>query len=363
MERRKARFSAEVTYYQNWVQPFAGMARGFRPADEEAICRLLQTCGLRKWLAELEGIHEALASSEHEISAAVVSAFCDAAARCLSGLRLPRRARTSKCAEVLDRARGLWQAWADTWGGGAACFDVALAAGLRLCDIVRTPAALVWAEEIWDQARAQAVPRTVPLYNAMLCILEWHNRYDAVDKILLQDMLEDRLSPNAEVLEELVGRAAARQDWERTDLLWNFLVCSHHVQPTAACYAAHAEAHLLAGRPSNAASILEDMFDAGVGPLTPTIAASYLQILLVICHSDPTPSNMTRLKEALKQAEGLTATGLAAKELTKLKQVAGKLMLDPCALPFRQVLVSRKARQSEMKGWRSPRAGSCYARR
>ncbi|CAE7948158.1 Pikfyve, partial [Symbiodinium sp. KB8] len=184
--------------------------------DVAAIIRLLHICGQRKWLDEVTAIQAAvqdLEPSQLEIAAPVVSGFCNAAARCLSGLRLQRHARTTKCAEVLDRARLLWQAWAEHWQEGEACadFDTALASALLLCDVVRSPTALVWAEEIWEQAKAQAVPRTVDLYLAMLSILEWHRRYDAVDGMLLQDMVEDGLTPNEEVLEALLTLASNRK--------------------------------------------------------------------------------------------------------------------------------------------------------
>ena len=238
----------------------------------------------------------------------------------------------------------------------------------RLCDEIGSASALRWADEKWRLFENSGFGTNIVAYCTRLQLLEGHGKQQEVDQMLRKELVGQDLSPNVVVLGGLMNAAAKNRDWPRAKQLWAYLVQERHVEPQEPAFLAFAKAHLLSGKPIEAACIIEDMLSRGYGRDNYKVAVDYLQCLAIAAHSSPTRCNLANLTSALQaNADLMSAADL--RQVPKsarawwriLSEVAESLNRDASQLRLKDVLVTSNARlHSVMQHWENFEAGSAY---
>eukprot|EP00415_Alexandrium_ostenfeldii_P001276 UN1276 len=167
------------------------------------------------------------------------------------------------------------------------------------------------------------------------------------------------------LLGELLNCAASTRDWRRADVVWHRLVEEAGVEPTIIQYSGRSKVHMLCGRVLEADRILEEAGDETVIGNFKTVV-DHAQLLLLVCHSSPSPENLHRLRDVIGRGNRTIEQANikhAASEWSKVKGAARRLEGDITSVRLKDVLVEWKARtQSVMKQWDNHAGGSQYLR-
>merc|ERR1712242_121588 len=96
--------------------------------------------------------------------------------------------------------------------------------------------------------------------------------------------------------------------------------------------------------------------------LTPELAESQVQALLIVCHSTLAAFDFLRLKQAQRRGARIIsdASSWQQKTWTKMQDVAHRLQSEPSGMLLSDVLVEWKAQQSSLAAWPKFGAGSNY---
>jgi len=239
-------------------------------------------------------------------------------------------------------------------------FNSGLGAALCLCIVVNGSEALSWAEELWNWASNERFQLDDGKYQDYMRLLENYMLYDRVDELLF--IWKDRIT-NV-FLGGMMDIAAKHSDWKRADTLWDVIVNKLGVKPTAIQICAWSKTHLLCGRPTVAAQILDTLFRSDVQHKNDKHATEYVQAFLLVCHSSPTPTNIDRLQQAVETGSYLIQKDSSRSikhDWHRLKSVARRLQTAPASLMLHDVLVGWNAKtQSVMKNWPNHAASSNY---
>ena len=218
-----------------------------------------------------------------------------------------------------------------------------------------------WSEE-------QSLRKSIVTYAVWLGLCELQGRRDEVDALMLQ-CWKQGLKPNEVILGDLIARAASLSDSRRADVLWETFVVQHKVEPHFLAYTAYAQVHLLTGSPQKSLGILDDMIKAGQVKrkfklsIDYRLANTYLQALLIVCHSSTSFSDGARLADFLDTGAEIVRKKSSAegKALWKvLEALSEKLLYGPKRPRFKDLLVSKHAKNSSMKTWGNHLAGTKY---
>eukprot|EP00435_Cladocopium_sp_Y103_P063542 s744_g25.t1 len=322
--------------------------------DEFAAVTAIHLCGQKGWFQQLVDSWEVAKSQRLRLHPKQQCLVFSALTSCLR--------RQSDATKALRLAQEVWEPTVETEEEG----NFMLSSVLRLCLSLDTEEAFTWAEALWDWSHRALPPPGVNIvsYGVWLSLLERQGRFEEVNDLLMT--LEGPLAPNAVVLGALLSLHATDRRWRRAAALWE-LLRGRGVAPNGLAFCAFARAQFLAGRPGAAVQILEDMVAEGVGEddyRDYRYAVDYLQMLLVVCHSFPSTTNLKRLSAFVSRGAALVLhTAPPGTPLwpawRKLCGVARRVAeREPVTL--QEVLVTRRAQQSIMTEWGDKPLGSGY---
>ena len=118
-------------------------------------------------------------------------------------------------------------------------------------------------------------------------------------------------------------------------------------------YSAYAKAHLLSGRSAGAVHVIDDMVQAGVGPLDSKAAVEYLQYWVILCYSSTTRANKSALSGVLQQYAHLVTEKVpnsAKRQWRQLSELATTLISGVSRMRFPDILVTFQAREAGKTG-------------
>ncbi|CAJ1389530.1 unnamed protein product [Effrenium voratum] len=332
--------------------------------DTSVLAASLQTCGNQQWWDTLKAVLALGREGQVPFNGIALCVLFRALVSCVRTFGVPPKPLSRRKEHALKLAK---RALGDYVPVSEIDFNSLLSSMCRLCDEIGSAAALAWADEKWSISEGFGFRRDIVTYCTRLQLLERHGRQKEVDVILRNYLTGPDLSPNAVVLGGLVNAAATNCDWKRADKLWSYLVGRRHVEPHEPAYLAFAKAHLLSGKPAEAACIIEDMLAKGFGADDYKVAVDYLQSLVVVAHSAPTPANLSKLTSALANADLVAAAtrgnvpNSARVWWGSLSQVVDALQGGVLELRLKDVLVTSNAKEhSIMKDWENFQAGSAY---
>ena len=322
--------------------------------DASVFGAAMQLCGQRLWWDALLWLHR-------EKERLNISFFCIQQSICLNSLACCLRCdRTQISSRQLLRRKSLAlglakRVFEERQPQTTYEFNCLLSASLKLCRLAGTHEAMSWSAELLHWSKGQPFAKTIVSYATIVLILEQQERFDEVDDILTIQLAKEDLAPNEVVSGGLLACQADRQNWQRADKLWDMLVRTLRVQPHSLAYHAYANVHFNAGRPDVAVSILDEMFKTCVGQASYRHAVNYLQYAVIMYYASPCAANKLRVVNhmaiwAAAVAKDSSQSGKFC--WRKLTLVAEKILADPKAVAFPDLLVTPPAREdSVMKDW------------
>ena len=322
--------------------------------DASVFGAAMQLCGQNLWWEALLWLHQ----QKEQLS---ISFFCIQQSICLNSLacclkcdrrQIPSRKLLKRKTLALELAKRVFE---ERQPQTTYEFNCLLSASLKLCRMAGTREAMSWSEELLHWSQGQSFAKTIVSYATMLLILEQQERVEEVDDILTIQLEKEDLEPNEVVLGGLLDCQAGRSNWQRADKLWDMLVQTMRVQPNSLAYNAYAKVHFNAGRPDVAVNILDEMFKTCVGQASYRHAVDYLQYVVIMYYASPCTANKLRLVNhmALWSAAVAKESSKSGKLYwRKLTFAAEKILADPKAVAFSDLLVTPPAREdSVMKDW------------
>ncbi|CAL1129749.1 unnamed protein product [Cladocopium goreaui] len=314
--------------------------------------RAVRHCGRRGWWEVLHEAPQARPSTCFQVST-VATALVDCIGKAPKVLQAERK----------DKALTLLGAlWRDMELEKATNEDqlYALSSSLNLCVLLGTDRALAWADQLWEWSEEETdTSKNEVVWSTYLQLQETQGRFDTVNDVLMRVFVERKIKANSQMLTALLELAAQRRDWKRAEDLWHILVDSLHVEPNLLARGAFAKAYFMAGRLTSAEELLAGEADK----MSYRLGNDYLQILLILCHSSPTKSNLEKLKEFVERNRTVKRYGGAEGEWRRMTDLVLRLTKEVGApLRLREVLVTRKARCSAMMRWTDQPMGACYAK-
>ena len=333
--------------------------------DTSVLAASLQTCGNRRWWGTLKGVLAFGRECQVPFNGIALCVLFRALASCVHTYDVAPKPLSRWKQHALKEAK---RALGDYVPVSEIDSNSLLSSMCRLCDEIGSPAAVAWADEKWRMFEGFGFRRNIVACCTRLQLLERHGRQKEVDVILRNDLTGPDLSPNAVVLGGLVNAAAKNCDWKRAEKLWSYLVGRRHVEPQEPAFLAFAKAHLLSGKPAEAACIIEDMLAKGFGADNYKVAVDYLQSLVIVAHSAPTPANLSKLTSVLQANADLMAAVTAGNVPNSarvwwrsLSQVVDALQGGVLELRLQDVLVTSNSKEhSIMKDWENYPAGKAY---
>lgn len=326
-------------------------------ADASIIGAAIQVCGYNQWWNTLLRIRSLSKEMKICLGPIVRNQYITALARSASGKKfgiIPERQQ-----ELLRLGKEAWDEIEPAQDSDT--FNSGLGAALKLCAVANEPTALSWAIELWEWACIQSFQVNALGYSQYVGVLESYRMYDRVDRMIAESGVATWT--NVVLLGSLINIAAEHRDWHRADTLWQRLVHEYGISGNSIAYSAWAKAHMLCGRPSEAAQIFDEMVSKGLEECS-TTAADHLQALLIVCHSLPSPENIGRVQQALIRGECVMeqeSSRHATSTWSKLKSIASRLQSRSTSVRFHDVLVEWKAKtQSSMKEWPNHQSGTKY---
>jgi len=269
---------------------------------------------------------------------------------------------------VLERQRQIVRLGREVWdevepASDVVTFNVGLGAALKVCTAARDAKGLAWAEELWRWAMIQEFELNGLAFQQYAMVLETYQRFEEVDDMIDLGTTAGATLVNHVFLGAVVNTAAERKDWKRAENVWERLVKECAVEPTVVEYIIMSKAYMLSGRVLQALQILDEV-DEKVWHSNFLAVKQRAQLLLLMCHSSPTPQNLCRLQQALDLGEETIkndGTRIAAGEWIKIKRAAQRLQGNKQSVRLREVLIEWNARaQSVMKQWPNHVGGSQY---
>ena len=329
--------------------------------DTSVLTAGLQTCGYKFWWDMLLWLLKTGEKLQVPVNPITLSVLFKAMVCCFQASGVQAGSLLRRKASALHIARHVFSEVAPET---ELEYNALLASVTRLLDEIGTTAALTWADELWLQPTKQEFRTNIVTYTVRLQLLEQHGRKKQVDELLRTGLKGGRLEPDVVLLGGLINAAARNRDWRRADELWRHLVTRRKVQANVPAFTAYAKAHLLCGRPAMTVQIIEDMVQHSVGRLDYKVSEMYLQSLLILCHSSPTPETKSQLSAASQEHERLVTVNVPRSFKECWKQLSGVIttcLSDPAKLRLRDILITRLVRkESIMKDWDNFSACSLY---
>ena len=322
--------------------------------DSSVFGAAMQKCGYRRWWDALLDVYRIQCDMDISLSGIQRCIFLAALGNCLKDRSISRWNMNGRRVKGLLLGKQIWQGMSAPSEATDYDYNTALSSALSLCAAVGE-AALPWASEILELP--SHFQKNVFVYTSLLSLYEQTGHHLKVEE-LLKEMVSKSQPPNVVTLGELMN--AAGRDWKRAEQLWNQLVDEFNATPNVICYVAHAKVSILAGRPFRAMRILDKMWNEGLGDDNNQAALVYLQALLIACHSDPSRFS-ARLSSYLEGAPSMQNAGLQMKrQWSQMTNLGHSLLSSPMTVKFRDLLVSKNAKQGEMKNWKDHLATSKY---
>ena len=322
--------------------------------DSSVFGAAMQKCGYRRWWDALLDVYRIQCDMGISLSGIQRCIFLAALGNCLKDRSISHWNMNGRRVKGLVLGKQIWQGMSAPSEATDYDYNTALSSALSLCAAVGE-AALPWASEILELP--SHFQKNVFVYTSLLSLYEQTRHHLKVEE-LLKEMVSKSQPPNVVTLGELMN--AAGSDLKRAEQLWNQLVDEFNVTPNVICYVAHAKVSILAGRPFRAMRILDKMWNEGLGDHNNQAALVYLQALLIACHSDPSRFS-ARLSSYLEGAPSMQNAGLQMKrQWSQMTNLGHSLLSSPMTVKFRDLLVSKNAKQGEMKNWKDHLATSKY---
>ena len=333
--------------------------------DTSVLAASLQTCGYHRWWKALQEVMDLGARLQIPFNGIATSVLFRALLSCVQAFTVSPQRLSRRKTRAFRLAR---QVMGNFVPETAVDFNALLSSMCRLCDEIGSEESLAWADKEWQRFELLPFETNIVAFAARLQLLERHGRQQEVDQMLRKDLVGPELSPNVVVLGGLVNAAAINQDWQRAEKLWEYLVQLRHVKPNIPAHLAYAKAYMLAGKPCDAIRVVESALgDAGCAITCASdykVAVEYTQNLVIVCHSLPTPTNLSKLTSTLQQNADLMKGSIPTSAKVwwqKLSQVADTLLHDATQLGLKDVLITSNATTySVMKDWDNLRAGADY---
>ncbi|CAK9052819.1 unnamed protein product [Durusdinium trenchii] len=346
--------------------------QGLLEALAEAMCRkevdasvigaAIQKCGHSRWWETLLEVRQRQLKHGLRLEVTQQCIFLAAIASCLKDRSLPPTALSQRKKVGFALGIEVWQSMpSQLHADDADVHTVALGSVLSLCDAIGDDS-LPWASEVLKWSALQPFKMHVTSYTPLLSLYEKSGLYRQVDQLLCQ-MASSTQPPNVVTLGNLVNASGSTQNWRRACYLWSTLVHEFQVSPNTVCYTAHAKVSILVGRPAAALQTLDDLLRARPHQLDATAVVLYLQALLIVCHSNLSEACLKQLSKSLKAAHaGIMAD--ASQEMQQqwrsMTSLGWKLLHNPSALRFKDLLVIDNAKHGHMKDWNDHLAGANY---
>ena len=330
--------------------------------DRSVVGAAFQRCGNGRWWDTLFHIRNLQNESEIALTSIEERLLLHAVTSCLKCYKCPGWEMEIRKEKALQIGKNIWGGlWDHELPPSDEDFNCGLTNALKLCFHVGNEEAFMWADTLWKWSEQQSFQKNMVSYYAMLSVCEMQRRHDEVDKLLME--CSERKFPLDEVLlGDLVARATTAFDCKRADVLWRTLVDQYQIQPNFLAYAAYSQAHMAAGNPQQALKIIDEMIQAGRGPMNYKIALDYLQSLLIVCHSSMSPLHLERLSTFLQECGEIVRQRSAQsgkKQWTAMKMMSLKLISGGTPR-FKDLLFARHAKTGIMKTWANHLAGSNY---
>ncbi len=325
--------------------------------DSSVFGAAMQKCGHRRWWDALLDAYGIQCGMDISLSRIQRCIFLTALGNCLKDRSISCRKMNARKVKGLILGKQIWQEMSVP--SHAREYNTALGAAFSLCAAVGK-AALPWASEIFQLP--SHFQKDVFVYTPLLSLYEQTGHHLKVEE-LLKEMVSKSQPPNVVTLGELMN--AAGRDWKRAEHLWNHLVDELNVTPNVVCYVAHAKVSILAGRPFGAMTILDTMWNEGLGDDNNNAAVVYLQALLIACHSDPSRFS-ARLSSYLEEAHEKIGPSMKnagqqmKRQWSQMTSLGHSLLSSPMTVKFGDLLVYENAKQGEMKNWKDHLANSKY---
>ena len=327
--------------------------------DASVVGAAMQRCGQGRWWNTLLKIWEVQQKSGLVLHCIEHNLLLHALASCLKCKKCTDLHMNVRKEKAIQLAKTVWGSPLPTTSRD---FDCALSSALKVCLRVGSTKAFRWADELWEWSERQMFQKTVVTYGARLSVCELQGRHRDVDD-LFQQCTKQHVELDSVLLGDLVECAASLLDIKRADFLWETLTVHYHVQPNFLTYSVYAKAHMLAGQPQSAVKIIDDMLGARQGPMDYKLAIDYLQALLLVAHSSLSPCDLKRIRKFLPEGAGVV-NGKSARSgkqnWRSLRAVSLQLLSDPQKPCFKDLLVTKIAKDSVMTGWVDHLAGTSY---
>eukprot|EP00438_Fugacium_kawagutii_P018919 Skav209936 [mRNA] locus=scaffold102:229307:235593:+ [translate_table: standard] len=280
---------------RNQLMPLLRQAVDKKQVDASVFGAAMQKCGHCRWWDALLQVHQVQRRSGIPLFAIQRRILLTAIGSCLKDQSITSEHLNERKQVGLSLGKQIWKEM--PWPPKD--YNMTLGAVLSLCAAVG-PEALGWANDILESPMSQGFRQNVFVYTPLLSLYEQAGDHRKVGE-LLKEMVAENHPPNVVTLGHLINDVGA--NLKRADQLWDELVNAFDVAPNVICYTAHAKVSILAGQPSSTIIILETMKQEGLGTDNTNAAVVYLQALLIVCHSDPSASNLAKLSNYLEEAE------------------------------------------------------------
>lgn len=236
---------------------------------------------------------------------------------------------------------------------------ITFGAALNLCVAAPEIEGLEWAEDLWRQIEELGIERTPPIFTAFAQVSAVHGITSRVNELLAQAS-RGQWKADAITLGALVNTYAEQWDWRSVEEIWKTCTQDMKIRPNEIAVTARSKAHLLAGRPSFASDVIDEVVLAGIE--TAPVAEMHVQALLVVHHSDLKRDSWNRLLEAVRHGEPVVAEATLHQQRTwaKMKEMVEALHAQPSHVRLHDLLVEWKAARSAMAQWPNYEAGSAY---
>ncbi|CAE7585649.1 slc25a42 [Symbiodinium sp. CCMP2456] len=331
-------------------------------ADISVFSAAVQRCGHKHWWGPLQHVLHLQQTREIKSDIVHVSSVLHSLATCLrqKGRFAVVPARAQKALEV---GRKVFDEGKDVVTTDAE-FSILLSSTFKLCYQIADARCREWALEAWEWSSNQAFAKDALTWQAYLSLSERYGEVRLVDRLLTQGQSEGASWTRDPVaLGGLLNAAANRCDAARARAIWDTFRLTG-LRPNMICYAAYSKAHMLAGNPSKAVDIIEEMERKSVADMNSKIVVDCGQCLLIVYHSSPSELTQQRLLKFLARGDkiiGADKRGNAKNEWRKIKKTADQLLSDATALRLHDVLCEWKAQTaSVMKDWEDFDADTDY---
>ena len=328
--------------------------------DSSVFGAAMQTCKAKNWWETLLEVHD-FRSRNNDLKMGSIESiiFIDALSSCLKNLSNyeSEATLTAKQRKALTLAKQTWRNLPPLLNETSV--HAAEGSAWKLCLAIGPPA-FPWGMEVLAWSQKKGYSKNMVSHASLLALLEQNGRQQTVDEMLWEAVLVDKLTLNEVVLGSLINVAGAAHDWRRVENLWNMFTTNFGVMPNFLSFTARAKTHLLSGRPAFACQIFDEMESKGVRLDESRIIADRLQARLILCHADPTESEIRKLFDLIGKSHVVEGSASDRRQIQKLVRLATQLRDDPSSLLFHDILVRHKARHSTMKNWPRYQAGSKY---